>query len=376
MSRMKPYEKILVLFLVMRILLNVWMWGVRQLFPNDPASITPAMYKGIPVETISWLEPWQRWDTPQYQAIAERGYAAFDTALFTPPLFPFLMGRLAFLFGGDTLAAGLSISGLAFLACLLAIYRIARFEFNDERLALRAVLFMAIFPTAFFLSAAYSESLFLAGAMLSLYCARKHQWIAAGLWGSLAALTRITGPLLFVPLSFAAWQNRSHKDWRAWLAPLISGLGALIFPLYVWFGLNQSPTAILHAFTTRGGRLTIPGWNLFEGASHILKGQLLEENLIELTFTVLFIILTIFIWKKLPRLYGIYSVTLILLFVARLGTPQPLISMARYVLEIFPAFMLLAVWGRSAWVNRLVSYSSLLGLLFFSAQFAIWGWVG
>lgn len=375
-SNWKPFGKILVLFLVMRILLGAWMWGVRQVYPGNPEGITAALYKGVPVETITWLEPWQRWDTPQYQAIAARGYTAFDTALFTPPLFPFLMGRLAPIFGGDTLASGLLIAGLACLAGLLAIFQIAKSEFNDEGTAFRAVLFLAVFPSAFFLYAAYSESLFLAGAMLSLYNARKQRWIAAGLWGALAALTRIPGPLLVVPLAFAAWQARKNGDWRAWLAPLVTALGALIFPIYVWIGLHQSPAAILTASTTRGGRLTIPGWNLFVATSRILKGQLVEENLIELFFTVLFIILIIFLWKKLPRLYGVYSVTLMLFFLARLGSPQPLVSMGRYVLEIFPAFLLLADWGRPAWANRLVLYLSLLGLLFFSAQFAIWGWVG
>ncbi len=360
----------------MRILLGVWMWGVRQLIPNNPATITPAMYMGVPVETISWLEPWQRWDTPQYQAIATRGYAAFDTALFTPPLFPFLMGSLAPVFGGDTLASGLFISGLACLACLLAVFQIARDEGYEDHIAFRTALLLAVFPTAFFLSAAYSESLFLAGAMLSLYNARKQRWIAAGLWGALAALTRITGPFLVVPLAFAAWQAWRNREWRAWLAPLITGLGALIFPLYAWFGLRQSPAAILVASITRGGKLTLPGWNLLEAASRIFHGQLIKENSIELIFTAIFIVLTIFIWKKLPHLYGVYSVTLMLLFLARLGSPQPLVSMARYVLEFFPAFLLLAIWSRSAWVNRLVFYSSLLGLLFFSAQFAIWGWVG
>ena len=372
----KPYVKILLLFLVIRTLLSAWMWGVRQAFPNDPANITSKMYMGIPVETISWFEPWQRWDTPQYQAIARRGYAAFDTALFTPPLYPFLMGKTAPVFGDDSLVSGLLISGLAFLVCLLAVFQIARYEFANERLAVRAVLFLAVFPTAFFLSAAYSESLFLMGAMLALYSARKQRWITSGLWGALAALTRITGPLLIFPLAFAAWQAWHNREWRAWLAPLITGLGALVFPIYVWFGLHQSPIAILVASTTRGGRLALPGLNIIEAANRILHGQLVVENLIELTFTLLFIVLTINIWKKLPRLYGVYSVTLMLLFVVRLGSPQPLVSMARYVLEIFPAYLLLAIWGRSVWVNRLVLSLSLLGLLFFSAQFAMWGWVG
>jgi Gpi18-like mannosyltransferase len=168
-TNLKPFGKILVLFLVMRILLGVWLWGVRQVFPNDPAYISPMIYKGVAVETISWLEPWQRWDTPQYQAIAMRGYAAFDTALFTPPLFPFLMSSAAPFFGGDTLASGLFIAGLAFLGCLLAVFQITRYEYGDEVIAFRSALFLAIFPTAFFLSAAYSESLFLVGATLSLY---------------------------------------------------------------------------------------------------------------------------------------------------------------------------------------------------------------
>lgn len=100
------------------------------------------------------------------------------------------------------------------------------------------------------------------------------------------------------------------------------------------------------------------------------------ENLIEVTFSLFFIVLTIFAWKLLPRIYGIYSTTLLLLFLSRFGFPQPLIGMARYVVEIFPAFMVLAVWGRNIQVNRIILYLFLSGLLFFSAQFALWRWVG
>jgi hypothetical protein len=178
------------------------------------------------------------------------------------------------------------------------------------------------------------------------------------------------------PLIYAAWQAWKQKDWRAWFAPFLTGLGALIYPAYVWLGLGRSPLDILAALNQRGGHLALPGWNMIEAAVRIFQGQLVEENIIELTFSLLFILLTIFVWKKLPRLYGVFSATLLLLFLARVGSPQPLVSMERYVLEIFPAFLVLASWGRHTWVNRLILYSSWLGLLFFSAQFAIWGWVG
>jgi hypothetical protein len=149
----------------------------------------------------------------------------------------------------------------------------------------------------------------------------------------------------------------------------------MLFPIYIYFGLHLSPLAILTA-VGRGDKLACPGLNVIETITRIVNGQLVEENLIELAFTLFFITMTICIWKELPRIYGVYSVTFMVLFLTRLGSPQLLISMARYVLEIFPAFQVLATWGRKDWINRLILYISLLGLLFFSAQFAILSRVG
>jgi hypothetical protein len=46
------------------------------------------------------------------------------------------------------------------------------------------------------------------------------------------------------------------------------------------------------------------------------------------------------------------------------------------VIEIFPAFILLAIWGQKSNIHRIILYLSCLGLLFMSGQFALWGWVG
>jgi hypothetical protein len=368
--------RVVLLALIVLGILFTWMWAVRQVFPGNPAFIVPAMYQGTPPETNPWLEPWQRWDTPHYQAIASRGYDAFESALFTPPLYPLLMRFGASLFAGNTLASGLFISALSMVACLIVFFQIARFELGDQQVSFRATLFLACFPTAFFLPAAYSESLFLLCAMLSLFNARKHHWLAAGLWGALAALTRTPGSFLVFPLAYAAWKAWQLGDRRGWLAPFLTGMGALIYPLYVWIGLGRSPLAILDALNARGGHLAFPGWNIIQAASRVLHGNLIEENIIELAFSILFIILTIFIWKKLPLIYGVYAATLMLLFLSRIGSPQPLVSMARYVMEIFPAFLILGLWAQKPWVYRLILYLSWLGLVFFSAQFAIWGWVG
>lgn len=375
--RFKEWQAPLTIFFVTWIFLWGWMGLIRRIYPVDISpNIILRPYMGVMPETNPWLEVWQRWDTLHYQAIAGRGYTAFDTALFTPPLYPLLMRLVSPLFGGNTLASGLLISSLAFLGCLIVFYSLACLELPEQNDALRTVMYLAFFPTAFFLAAAYSESLFLLAALLSFYAVRKRQWMQAGLFGGLAALTRTPGLFIIFPLAWAAWEAWRTGDRLGWLAPVFASLGAVIYPLYVWIGLGLQPTAILNALNKRGGYATLPGLNLIESINRILHGQLVEENLAELIFSLFFIVLTVFIWRKLPRVYGIYSVTFMLLFLARFGYPQPLIGMVRYVLEIFPAFMVLAVWGRKAWVNRMILYLFWLGLLFFSAQFAIWGWVG
>jgi Gpi18-like mannosyltransferase len=375
-SALRGMLNVLLLFAVTWSALAVWTWGVRQTFPDSFPASAADYYKGVAQEENPWLEPWQRWDTPQYQAIAERGWDAFNTAFFTPPLFPYLMRWTAPFFGGNTLAAGLFVSGLACFGCLLALYFLARFEFQEEPAAMRAAAYLAFFPAAVFLVAAYSESLFLLAAVLCLYFARREKWGAAGLAGGLAAMARVPGAMLVVPLAYAAAQAWKKGDRRGVLAPATMGLAPAAWVLYLWFALGVPPTAMLVALKTRGGYLTIPGLNIVEAVRQIAAGQIVAGNSLELAFTLAFIVFTIFLWKKLPRIYGIYAAALMLFFLARFGSPQPLVSMARYTLEIFPAFLLLAMWGRTPWVNRIILYLSWLGLLYFSGQFAIWGWVG
>jgi len=112
-----------------------------------------------------WLA-WFRWDSGHFTAIASNGYdAAWRTAFF--PLFPLLERGVAFL-THDPFIAGLIISNLAGLAMLVVLYRLVQEDFDAER-AFRTVLYLSVFPTAFFFVAAYNESLFLLLTLLSFY---------------------------------------------------------------------------------------------------------------------------------------------------------------------------------------------------------------
>lgn len=213
---------------------------------------------------------------------------------------------------------------------------------------------------------------------MALYATRKEKWYQAGLWGSIAALVRLPGVIIFIPLAYAAliyWkQKRQSKSWVAVGLPLIA---ATIFPLYIVLGMDLPPWTPLTVQSGRfHGGIAFLGANIVAAASHIISGIYPLTNALELFFTLLFLILFIPVWRQLPRIYGVYYLTFLILYLSRMGGEYPLLGMTRYVLALFPAFILFGLWGRNPWINRIILYSSWFGLLYFSGQFAIWGWVG
>src|SRR5829696_6086276 len=116
------------------------------------------------VETAPLVGFWDRWarfDGSFYLAIAGEGYdvdAPERTAFF--PLFPMFI-RLGAALGGNPAFWGVLISLVATFFVLYFLYRIADKHW-DLKVARAAVLTLAVFPTAFFLNAVYTEALFIA----------------------------------------------------------------------------------------------------------------------------------------------------------------------------------------------------------------------
>ena len=61
------------------------------------------------------------------------------------------------------------------------------------------MLLVAFCPVSFFLSAVYTESLFLALSVGSIYAARRERWLLCGVLGFLAAISRNGGVALILP---------------------------------------------------------------------------------------------------------------------------------------------------------------------------------
>src|SRR5262249_15143743 len=109
---------------------------------------------------------WSRWDGVKFPLIAQYGYA-HPTGQLSPAFYPLYPGVVAVLgrvlLGHYVLAALIvSLAAAAAAACLL--YELARRRLGDS-VALRAVVFLGVFPYALFLQATYSESVFLALAI-------------------------------------------------------------------------------------------------------------------------------------------------------------------------------------------------------------------
>ena len=91
------------------------------------------------------------------------------------------------------------VSLVAFFVALFLLYRLAELDFGSE-VAAATVALIAFCPFAFFFSAIYTESLFLALVVGSIYAARRERWLVAGVVGAFASATRNTGVLVAVPI--------------------------------------------------------------------------------------------------------------------------------------------------------------------------------
>ncbi len=369
----------LLMFLGARIFLSLFALIVRTLGP-DVYSVDPILrpYIGVIQAANPWLEPWQRWDTLHYQAIAERGYGADPSSLFAPFLYPLLMWAVDALLGCGSLLAGIIVSNVAFALALVFLHRLVLMEIDCET-ADRSLVYIIFFPTAFFFLAAYSESLLLLSSVASIYYARRQRWILAGLYGFLGPISRIQGFVLPLVLAFEGWRvwrRSSALRTRIILGIVLAGLGTVAFPLYIWISLGKSPLTLLTVQASRfRGVIGFPGTGIPTAVSAILRGSALFTDYIDLAMILLSIGLCIYVVLHLPRIYAVYSVLSLLLILSKSGPVQPLISVSRLVLPIFPLFIGLGMIGDDPIRHRLILYISWAGLAYSVGQFVLWGWV-
>jgi hypothetical protein len=79
--------------------------------------------------------------------------------------------------------------------------------------------------------------------------------------------------------------------------------------------------------------------------------------------------------RRLPRPYGVWVATSLVLPLSFPVTPQPLMSLPRFVSVLFPVFMWLALVCEERRATDIVVAASAIGLGLFTAQYASWHWI-
>lgn len=359
----QKYRKIIIIFIFWWIAINIFALLVahRFNFEHDTAYIW--MGDGWwPNPPKSFVNLHIRWDSQFYIDIAENGYSCPPKTLCNSvffPLYPFLIKGLGILPGIDYYLAAFLISNLSLFGAVIVFYNLVLLKYSSK-IAQRAVWFLLIFPTSFFFAAIYAESLFLFLSLLCFYFTFKSKWRTAGLIGFLASMTRITGFLLFFPMlweffrknrklslgasppkfSFFARPNFSEtwaggKFWRAsWLG--LTLLGPIGFFTYHW---KKFGDFFLFFRTEKLWGRTF--FTLDQNNFKMLTSPAKVNLFLDLLILFFVLISIIFIWRKLRKSYALYMG---LSLIAPLSTGT-LMSINRYVLILFPFYILMALWS-------------------------------
>jgi hypothetical protein len=277
------------------------------------------------------------WDSFWYLDIAQNGYIfkgpeKLSNIVFFP-LYPLLIQITSFFVGGNFIFAGWILSIIFLFLALFYFSKLVR-EFHNEINPQLPLIFLLIFPTAFFLNSIYTESLFLFLSIASFYYALKKNFALAGIFGLFASLTRITGVLLFIPLIWEYFKN--YKFQRPFNPKLLSiflvPLGTLGFFLFHYFKFGDF--FLFLRVEDWWGR----GFNLNKDHFLLLTHPAAVNLLIDLLFIIFAVIATCFVFKKLRTSYGLYMVATLIVALST-GT---FMSVGRYILVLFPIYILIA----------------------------------
>jgi hypothetical protein len=335
----------LITFLAVRIGLIVLAAIAAGLFPardavNVPGWVAPPLGHG-------WhgvFTAFERQDALWFLRIATAGYSAADGSAAFFPLYPLVVHAASWIVGGRPLLGATLVSNVAFFGSLLVLYDLTVSEFS-EAVARRTIVYVAIFPTAFFFFAPYSESLFLLLSLVAFREARRDRWASAAAAGALAALTRSIGVVLAPALIVMALERRDEPGlpWRR----MIAGAAVLLGPLaYLgWWGLAHGDAlAPITAQENWQREVASPLSTLWSAIKLAAGNGVADPNywLIDILVVGVVVVAVVAGWRRLPLGYLTYALGSLLIPLSYPFPPRPLLSMPRFVAVIFPAFWVLA----------------------------------
>ena len=275
---------------------------------------------------------WERFDTPWYLRIAERGYDLPAAVVFYP-LYPWLIRELSGLAG--PMAAALLISTVAAFFYFWGMLRLARSEFPNAQ-TLRTVMLAAAWPASFFFFAGYTEALAVALIVWCVGWARGERWVFAAACAFAAGLTRSAGTLAIVPLAIMAWRAPRRARWPVAIAPL----GTLGY----WFWLHQTGRlSVVAAYRMYWNTEVASPWTTVWRAIRSLAERFEPLVAISLVALIFFFVAGVAARRRMRIEDRCFSAAVMVHLLLRLSWP-PLLGAPRYLLPVYPAYLTMGKW--------------------------------
>lgn len=370
---LKPeHQFIILVFIVWRIWILVFALAGFVFVPLASKDFLGGSIDNYLNNPLFWS--WSNFDGEHYMAIAQRGYKALEHSFF--PLYPLIVG----LFSNNSLeniaVIGLVISNIAFVVGLFLFWYIIRFDFSKE-VATLALLSFVVFPTSFYFGALYTESLFFVFSICSFLLIRKSFWFLSGLAGGLASVTKIYGVLL-LPAFIAEWW-KVRREGVARTLPLLPiclvglGFGIYLVFLYATTGSPLSFYSELAPFGQQrgsGNLVLLPQvfWRYVKMLFTVDRSSPIYLTLSFEFFSAIFagVIIGWGFFKKVRLSYLIFA-ALAYILPSLTGSFS---SLPRYIVTIFPIFILLGMFFAKRRLTICIIYF-LVSLLLLGMELAL-----
>lgn len=403
-------------------------WATARIDPKYPDRAqewtTNFTGEGYQEGHVYLLDPFMNdqvaWDSEYYLSIALGGYDDPRSPHYTPqgvitspegiqstgislasatssnyaffPFYPLVIRVLAFpiqMIGLNPIAAatlaGVLISALGTLGGMLALYDLTHESLGEDG-ALRAVFYLIIFPTGFFLIQVYTEGLFIGLAFGCLAMLKRQNWLLAALLAIAATMTRAVGVALVIPMFLTwirtgdwtdlKWRQLFHERFPFWA--LARGL-LLCSPVFTFLIWRFSPWGVKFRYIEdkiyERGVLQLGEALFFWSTSFqtMLSGDNPQHTayyLTEFLGLAIGVIACIATIKTHPEI-GWFSLAVVLIS----WGSGPAQGIHRYILGAPAVFITLARWGRNPVFDRAWTILSILLMGALAMLFAFNMWV-
>jgi len=329
------------------------------------------------------LSIWTKWDGNNYIVIAREGYSNLGDQFFAFfPLYPLLIRIIRFTFNISYPYAGIIISRVSILLAIIFLIKLIEQDF-PKKIAYRTAWYLLIFPTSFFFFATYTEGLFLFINLATWYFIKVKNYKLAFIFGFLSPLTRLLGVLMAPVILFEYLKSIDFQIKKIQI-PIITSvapiLGLGLYGLYNYYHtkdffnfLNAQKYWSGYGREGYNNPFVIIWNNIISSFSKFGEEGFLILGYFDLWFSLftLFILLYVTVKKVIPISYVIWSWVFFLIPIVT----GSLVSMPRYVLVLFPIFIVLAKWGdKNQYIDKLYTIISILLLtnLLYMFIFGIW----